>query len=303
MPSRHMQAAVLMNNPLSNLVDLLRLEPIETDVFRGKNSGEPRPRVFGGQVAGQALMAAGATAGDLPAHSLHAYFLRSGDTQAPIDYHVQRVRDGRSFVTRVVDARQHGESIFQMTASFHAVEPGLSHQLAMPEVPPPEQCMSWIEWFAPLAQRFPPEVGKYFVRERPIEIRPIDPIDNVDPKPMGMLQRFWMRASGPLPDEPRLHQAIATYASDHTLLGVAMRPHGRTFMSRDIMAASLDHAMWLHRPLRMDQWILYDQSSPAGAAGRGLAFGHFFAHDGELVASIAQEGLMRLIDPARKSQG
>ncbi len=286
---------------LDNLLKLLDLEEIDRNLYRGLTAREPRPRVFGGHVAGQALVAAGRTVPpELPVHSLHAYFLRPGDPQLPIVYTVDRIRDGKSFVTRLVVASQRGEAIFNLSAQFHVVEPGLSHQADMPKVPPPEQCTTWDEWMKPIFDKLPPEIRDHFARERPIDLRPIDPIDMIAPVPMGNYQSFWMRASSPMPDTALLHQCLATYASDHTLLSAAMRPHGKTFLSRDLMAASLDHAMWFHRPFRMDEWILYSQQSPASFGGRGLAFGHFFTQQGTLVASVAQEGLIRPVDLARK---
>jgi acyl-CoA thioesterase II len=289
-----------MSEALSQLLSLLDLEEIDVDLYRGRTASEPRPRVFGGHVAAQALVAAGRTVPGGTAHSLHAYFLRPGNPQLPIIYTVDRIRDGKSFTTRLVVASQRGEAIFNLSASFHTEEPGFTHQMDMPQVPPPEQCPTWHEWMRPLAEKLPPEFSKFLTRERPIEIRPIAPMDMLDPKPMGTVQSFWMRAGGAMPDDQLVHQCVAVYASDHTLLSVAMRPHGRTFLSRDIMAASLDHAMWLHRPLRMDQWILYHQTSPAGFGARGLGFGHFFTEQGVLVASVAQEGLVRPVDSARK---
>lgn len=289
-----------MTEALQKLLSLLDLEEIEPNLYRGLTGKEPRPRVFGGHVAGQALAAAGRTVTDVTAHSLHAYFLRPGDPQLPIVYTVTRIRDGKSFVTRLVVASQRGEAIFNLSASFHRSEPGFAHQAPMPEVPPPEACTSWEQWMKPLTDLLPPELNERLMRERPIDVRPVDPIDMLNPIPAGNRQSFWMRTSGAMPDAPLLHQCVATYASDHTLLSAAMRPHGKTFLSRDLMAASLDHAMWFHRPFRMDEWILYHQESPASFGGRGLAVGYFFTQSGELVASVAQEGLIRPVDQDRK---
>ncbi|HEX7480762.1 MAG TPA: acyl-CoA thioesterase II [Polyangiales bacterium] len=285
-----------MTQVVADLVALLDVEALSPNVFRGRNTGEPRPRVFGGQVAGQALMAAGRTVAGLPAHSLHAYFLRPGNTTSPIDYEVERIRDGKSFVTRVVTATQGGEAIFHMSASFHAAEPGFSHQRSMPPTPAPEDCITWAQWLEPLVQRLPPEVATYFLRDRAIEIRPVDPMDMNARDQAGMQQRFWIRLASPIGDDPLVHQAIALYASDHTLLSVAMRPHGRTFFSRDLMAASVDHAMWLHQSFRVDQWLLFEQDSPASFGGLGLGLGHLFTQQGVLVATVAQEGLIRRVD-------
>jgi acyl-CoA thioesterase II len=294
------QTAGVAHDALKKLLALLDLEEIDPNLYRGLTSQEPRPRVFGGHVAGQALVAAGRTAPGMAVHSLHAYFLRPGEPALPIVYTVTRIRDGKSFVTRLVVASQRGEAIFNLSAQFHVAEPGFEHQAEMPNVPPPEQCTSWDEWMKPISDRLPSELLQRLLRERPIEIRPVDPIDMLAPVPGGFRQSFWMRASDAMPDDPLLHQCVATYASDHTLLGAAMRPHGKTFLSRDLMAASLEHAMWFHRPFRMDEWILYSQQSPASFGGRGLAFGCFFTQAGTLVASVAQEGLIRPVDEQRK---
>jgi acyl-CoA thioesterase-2 len=291
-----------MTEALSKLLSLLDLEEIDPNIYRGKNTNEKRPRVFGGQVAAQALVAAGRTVpAGLPVHSLHAYFLRPGDPTLPIVYKVERIRDGKSFTTRLAVAVQRGEAIFNLSASYHVAEDGYEHQVDMPAAPPPESCPTWEQWFSPLLSKLTPEQQQMLLRDRPIEIRPIDPVDMLNPQPAGMHQRFWIRANGKLSDDPLVHQSIATYASDHTLLSAAMRPHGVTFLSRKIMAASLDHAMWFHRPFRCDDWLLYDQTSPAGFGGRGLAFGHYFTQAGVLVASMAQEGLVRRVDPQRKA--
>lgn len=289
-----------MSSSVQQLLWLLDVQALGDDRFRGGNVDEPRPRVFGGQVAGQALMAAGRTTDFLRPHSLHAYFLRPGKPAEPIEYAVERIRDGRSFATRRVTAFQGAEAIFSLSASFHRPEPGHAHQLPMPGVPEPEACPTWQEQIKPWTDTLPPLMRAFMQRERAVEIRPIDPMDFLDPQPGGVIQRFWMRVGTPLPDDPLLHACIAVHVSDHTLLSAALRPHGKIFASRDIMAASLDHAMWLHVPFRMDQWLLYDQRSPASAEGRGLAQGYYFTRDGKLVASVCQEGLIRIVDPARK---
>jgi acyl-CoA thioesterase II len=273
---------------------MLDLESIGPDCFRGASPGGTRRRLFGGHVAAQALAAASRTVIDAPAHSLHAYFLRPGDPHEPIEYRVQRLRDGRSFATRVVQAVQHDRIILHASLSFHTPEPvALEHQRSAPVVPPPAACMTWDEWVAPRLAEMPEDARLQMTRERPIELRPIDPVDTRAPKPAGLSQRFWCRALGELPDDAQLHQCMAAYASDHTLLSCVMRPHGRTFMSRGVMAATVDHAIWFHRPFRMDQWLLYDQETPVAFGGRGLAFGHFFDEQGVLVASMAQEGVVR----------
>jgi acyl-CoA thioesterase-2 len=282
-----------MSEALANLLSMMELESTGQDTYRGLGPGGSRRRMFGGHVAGQALMAAGRTAPDRCAHSLHAYFLRPGDANQPIEFRVQRLRDGKSFTTRVVTASQQGEAILHASVSFHADEPGFEHQRTAPEVPPPEACIQWDAWMEPRLAQLSPTVRAQMVRERPIELRPIDPIDMRDPVASGRFQHFWFRAPAAMPDDALLHQSLATYASDHALLSAVMRPHGRTFLSTGIMAASLDHSLWFHRPFRMDQWLLYAQETPAACAARGLAFGHVFDRQGVLVASVAQEGLVR----------
>jgi acyl-CoA thioesterase-2 len=282
-----------MTEALSNLLAMLDLETLGPDSYRGQGPGGSRRRMFGGHVAGQALMAAGRTASDLPAHSLHAYFMRPGDPNQPSEFRVERLRDGSSFRTRAVVASQQGEAILHASVSFHAPERGFEHQKSAPVVPPPAACMSWDDWMEPRLAQLPAAVREQMVRERPIELRPVDPIDMRDPQPMGMRQHFWCRAPAAMPDAALLHQCVATYASDHALLSAVMRPHGRTFLSTGIMAASLDHAIWFHRPFRVDEWLLYAHETPVAFGARGLAFGHFFDQQGVLVASTAQEGLVR----------
>jgi acyl-CoA thioesterase-2 len=208
-------------------------------------------------------------------------------------YRVERTRNGRSFSTRSVIAEQDGEAILQLSASFHNAEQGFEHAEPMDAVPPPEECLRWEDWLEPMEQHLPAQVFAERMRDRPIELRFVDPVNVVKPQPAGMRQRVWMRVASKLPDDPLIHRALATYASDHTLLSVVMRPHGVTFMSRGVMAASLDHTLWFHRDFRMDDWLLYDQVSPVAFGSRGLALGRFFTRDGVLVASVAQEGLVR----------
>ena len=282
-----------MTEALANLLLMMDLEATGPDTFRGLGPGGSRRRMFGGHVAGQALMAAGRTLSGLPAHSLHAYFLRPGDPNQSSDFRVERVRDGKSFATRLVTASQQGEPILTASVSFHAAERGFEHQKAMPQVKPPEACISWDDWMGPRLAQLSPEARAQMVRERPIELRPIDPIAMRDPVPSGRFQHFWCRASGQVPDDALLQQAVATYASDHALLSAVMRPHGRTFLSQGIMAASLDHSIWFHRPFKIDAWLLYAHETPAAFGARGLSFGHFFDQQGVLVASTAQEGLVR----------
>jgi acyl-CoA thioesterase II len=282
-----------MPSALDTLLSQLALEQLDADLYQGQNPPLRRPRMFGGHVASQALVAAARTVEGVPVHSLHAYFLRSGQPGVPVLYRVERTRDGRSFSTRSVIAEQAGEAILQLSASFHNPEAGYEHAEPMDDVPPPEDCLSWEEWLDPMRAHLPPEVFAERIRDRPIELRFVDPIDAAKPSPAGNRQRVWCRASAQLPDDPLIHRAIATYASDHTLLSVVMRPHGITFMSRGVMAASLDHALWFHRDFRADEWLLYEQVSPAAFGGRGLALGRFYTRDRVLVASVAQEGLVR----------
>jgi acyl-CoA thioesterase II len=267
---------------LESLLKLLDLEVIEVDLFRGPAPDTSLQRVFGGQVAAQALVAAGRTVeSPRQVHSLHAYFLRPGDPSRPIVYEVDRTRDGRSFSTRRVAALQHGRPIFTMSASFQIPEEGLEHQVPMPEVPDPETLDR------------PP--GPELERWRAIDLRFAGPdtwtVDDPDPVPPG--QWVWFRAAEPLPDDPLLHVCVLAYASDLTLLSSTLRRHGVSRRARNLQMASMDHAMWFHRPFRADEWLLYDQFSPSASGARGLASGRIFASDGRLVASVMQEGLIR----------
>jgi acyl-CoA thioesterase II len=279
--------------PLERLVDLLDLERIEVDIFRGKQPTESLQRVFGGQVAGQALVAAGRTVpSDRPVHSLHAYFLRPGDPSLPIVYEVDRIRDGRSFTTRRVVAIQHGKPIFNMSASFHLVEPGVEHASRMPDVPAPETLARLEDRMQPYAD----ELGGWFTRPRPLDVRYVGEPPRVA-KDSGVRQprsQVWMRADGTLPDDPLLHVCAVTFASDMTLLDSTLLNHGLAWGTGDVLGASLDHAMWFHRPFRADQWWLYDQESPWTGAARGLARGAIYTREGELAVSVVQEGLLRV---------
>ncbi|MET0384662.1 MAG: acyl-CoA thioesterase II [Polyangiales bacterium] len=283
-----------MTQALSNLLTQLDLQTLATDTFLGPGPGGTRRRVFGGHVAAQALSAAGRCSEGLAAHSLHLYFLRPGDPTAAVEFRVERLRDGRSYATRLVRAIQHDQVILHASLSFVSPEhDGFEHQITPPDVPPPAACPTWEAWAAPRIAQMSPETRAQYVRERPIEVRPISPVDPTSPAPAGTRQQFWMRAPSALGDDPLLHQTLATYISDHTLLSAVLRPHGRTFMSRGMLVASLDHAMWFHRPFRVDQWLLYSQETPTAFAGRGLALGHYFDERGTLVASMAQEGVLR----------
>ncbi|HSD91945.1 MAG TPA: acyl-CoA thioesterase II [Methyloceanibacter sp.] len=282
-----------MSRALEQLLSILDLEPLEVNLFRGLSPQVGWQRVFGGQVIGQALVAAHRTVNGRPAHSLHAYFLRAGDPAVPIIYEVDRIRDGGSFTTRRVVAIQHGQAIFSMAASFHRDEPGLQHQVKMPDVPPPEALPSEAELKEKLIDRLPEPVKAYWQRERPIEIRPIDLSRYLSPENRAPTQQVWIKATGQLGDDLALHQCVLAYASDFTLLDTALIAHGRFVFDPRLMLASLDHAIWFHRSFRADDWLLYVQDSPSSGAGRAFCRGTLFTPEGELVASTAQEGLLR----------
>jgi acyl-CoA thioesterase-2 len=265
-------------------------------LFRGRSPQVGWQRVFGGQVIGQALVAACRTVDGIaerPPHSLHAYFLLAGDPKVPIIYEVDRIRDGRSFTTRRVLAIQHGQAIFTMSVSFHTAESGLNHQAEMPEVPGPELLPSDTEIRQRVLPMMPEPIRRYFERERPIELRPVEFERYLGKKFPGGRFNVWIRTTGPLPDTAAIHQCVLAYASDLMLLDSALIPHGRTVFEKTIMAASLDHALWFHRPFKADEWLLYAQDSPNAGGARGFARGLIFTRDGTLVASVAQEGLLR----------
>jgi acyl-CoA thioesterase II len=280
---------------LDRLIRLLDLERIEENIFRGVSPKTQTMRVFGGQVAGQALVAAGRTVpDDRKVHSLHAYFIRPGDPAVPIVYEVDRIRDGHSFTTRRVVAVQHGKAIFSLSASFQVVEQGgMEHAEPMPTVPPPEDLPTFAERVAPYVEQF----GPWGTVPRPIDIRYVDdpPWISRDSGPRDARSRVWMRADGVLPEDDLLHVCVLAYASDMTLLDSVLARHGVAWRLDQVKGASLDHAMWFHRPFRADDWILYDCTSPSASNNRGLAIGRFFARDGRLLATVVQEGLMRLI--------
>lgn len=283
-----------MSDALDFLVKLLDIEPIEVNIFRGVSPDERRQRVFGGQVAAQSLMAAGRTVERGRVHSLHSYFLRPGDPTVPILYEVDRIRDGRSFTTRRVIAIQHGHAIFNLAASFHVDEEGpFEHQVAMPDVPPPESLPRLPERLEPLRD----QLADWFARPHPIDQRHIGELPWLAHQGRDPVQRLWIRADGELVDDPLLHACIATYASDMSLFDTMLAPHEVRWDDSDFMGASLDHCMWFHRPFRADEWLLYDMDSPNAHGGRGLARGFLFRRDGELAVSMVQEGLMRLAGP------
>ena len=279
------------------LTDLLDVEQIDTDLYRGPRLPGGVGRVFGGQVIGQALQAAQRSVEDgKAAHSLHAYFMRPGDEDHPIIYRVVRDFEGRSFANRRVIAMQKGKPILNMTASFQTASEGLHHQDAMPDVPGPEELRSETELRKEIEDQVPEKLRRFFMRARPIEIRPVNPRNWFRPEKQPARQNSWFRVAAPLPDDFALHRAMLAYATDMTLLGTCMMPHGVTWMNGQVQTASLDHAVWLHEPFRFDDWLLYSTDSPWSGHSRGFNRGQIFARDGRLIASVTQEGLIRLKD-------
>jgi acyl-CoA thioesterase-2 len=283
-----------MHTAVETLLTILDLEQLEMNLYRGLSPQVGWQRVFGGQVIGQALVAAARTVEGRAAHSLHAYFMREGDPAVPIIYEVDRIRDGQSFATRRVVAIQHGQAIFSMSVSFQIDEPGLDHQIEMPKAPPPEELPSEAELQRLYLDRATEGVRKYWERPRPIELRPVDLRHFLSRDKLEPTQLVWVRATGALPDDPNVHRAVLAYASDMTLLDTALFAHGRMIFDRDLQAASLDHALWFHRPFRADEWLLYSEDSPSASGARGFTRGSLFSRDGKLVASVAQEGLIRV---------
>lgn len=280
---------------LLNLLSQLDLETLDENLFRGTSADLGGFSVFGGQVVAQALVAAQRTLDPArSAHSLHAYFLRPGDMKASIVYQVERLRDGKSFATRRVLALQHGKPIFSLSASFQVAEEGLDHQAPAPQAPPPESLPTEQELRARLAERVPEPLRRFLNREVGIEMRPVAPVDFFTPERRAPIQQVWLRVTHPLPDEPGLHRALLAYASDFNLLGTSLLPHGITFFQGNLQGASLDHALWFHRPFRIDDWILYHMESPSASGARGFNLGGFYTRDGRRIASSAQEGLLRL---------
>ncbi|MDJ0790212.1 MAG: acyl-CoA thioesterase II [Myxococcota bacterium] len=291
-----------MNPRLKELLGVLDLEEIELNVYRGQNEPGREGRLFGGQVAAQALVAARRTVGDVPAHSLHGYFLRPGDPAVPVLYTVDRIRDGRSFQTRRVVAVQRGKAIFNMACSFHAAEPGYEHQAPMPESPDPETLPTWAERVAENLDRLPEEVRAWAPRPRPIDMRHVHPPTFLGGKPEPGPTLSWFRIEQPLPADDPAHEAILTYVTDMGLVDSIVRHHGRKGPLGPVMVASLDHAVWFHQPPRVDDWLLYQQESPGAHGARGFARGMIFARDGTLVASVAQEGLVRPVGKQGKPE-
>lgn len=282
-----------MADAVEDLIQLLDLEQIEVNLFRGHSPDSSWQRVFGGQVIGQALVAAYRTVEDRVCHSLHAYFIRPGDPKVPIVYEVDRSRDGKSFSTRRVVAIQHGKQIFNLAASFQTPEQGVEHQATMPSLPQPEDLPSERELRKAIEHKLPEAIQKHFARPRPIEIRPVNPQQYIDPAPMEPVQHVWFRARKEIGDNIALNQCILAYASDMTLLDTCVRPHGVSWVSGKLQSASLDHAMWFHQPFNVNEWLLYTQDSPSASGARGLNRGSIYTRDGRLVASVAQEGLIR----------
>ncbi|MFZ9898344.1 MAG: acyl-CoA thioesterase [Gemmatimonadaceae bacterium] len=286
---------------VASLLELLELEPLEHNIYRGQNRDLGTGRVFGGQVFAQALVAARRTVEDgREAHSVHGYFLREGDLTAPIVYFVDRPRDGRSFTSRRVTAIQHGEAIFHLSASFHVGEPGIDHQWPMPEVPDPETLTPELDLIRTNAHLIPEPIRAIWTQDRPIDLRLISPRNPFVPGeavgPVDARRAVWFRVVDRIPDPTIVHQAVLAYASDYGFLPTALLPHGLTMRDRRVQIASLDHTLWMHRPFRADEWLLYVSDSPSAHGARGFVRGQVFTRDGQLIASVAQEGLIRMRD-------
>ncbi len=279
---------------LADLLKLLELERIEDRIFRGESRDLGGARVFGGQVLGQALTAASYTVEGRQVHSLHAYFLVGGDVNAPIVYEVEVARDGKSFSNRRVVAIQHGQPIFNMTASFQVPEQGLDHAAPMPQVPGPEGLADVRELPHEVLEKVPEKMRRFLTHDRPFEFRPVEPIHVIAPPRAAPVRHIWVKTVDRLPDDPHLHRNVLAYVSDYQLVSTATLPHGIHFAEGNVQLASLDHAMWFHRPFRADEWLLYAMESPNASGGRGLALGRVFRRDGTLVASTAQEGVVRV---------
>lgn len=287
---------------LDDLIELLKLERIEDNIFRGDSRDIGSAQVFGGQVLGQALSAAQHTVEDRVAHSLHAYFLRRGDMNAPIVYEVDRARDGGSFSTRRVVAIQHGRPIFNLAASFQHPESGLSHQADSPEVPGPEGLRDLGDVAREHLDKLPQKLRRFMTEKRPFEFRPVEPVALGHQDPQPPVKHVWIKAVEALPDDLALHQNLLAYVSDFELLGTSTLPHGLPFGQGRVIMASLDHALWFHREFRIDDWLLYAMDSPNAAGARGFARGQLFTQDGRLVASTTQEGLVRVVDKPRATR-
>lgn len=279
---------------VENLLAILDLEQIEHNIYRGRVPDVGWQRVFGGLVISQALIAASRTVEGRVPHSLHGYFLLPGDPSIPIVYQVERIRDGSSFATRRCVAVQHGRAIFSLSASYQVEEEGHAHQAIMPDVPGPDQLISPAEMVAAFGDKAPENIRRYFTRPQPIELRPVDVTRYLArEKGKPAVQHVWVRAASRLPDDPAIHRAVLAYLSDMTLLDTSLVPHGLSFFTGGLQMASLDHSLWIHRPFRADEWLLYTQDSPSASGARGFSRGLLFTQDGVLAASTAQEGLIR----------
>lgn len=284
-----------MSYTLGDLLGLLDLEEIEHNIFRAGNRDIGSGSVFGGQVLAQALVAAGRTVNEgRLAHSLHGYFILPGDVNTPIVYFVDRLRDGRSFATRRVTAIQKGAAIFNMAASFQVAESGVEHQSDMPEVPGPDELPRELDLIRQIADRIPEPLRAIYTQDRPIDVRPVAPINPFRPEVRSPARHVWFRAAGSIPGDTLQHQSVLAYASDYGLLGTALLPHGLSFNQPRVQAATLDHALWFHRPFRADEWLLFATDSPSASGARGFTRGSLFTRAGALVASVVQEGLIRI---------
>ena len=291
-----------MNENLDAVIGLLDLERLEDNLFRGQSHDIGAPQVFGGQILGQALSAAHRTVEARTPHSLHAFFLRPGDFNQPVVYQVERSRDGRSYSNRRVVAIQHGRPILNLAASFHVGEDGMSHQCAMPEVPGPDGLARSIEIQDSIIDKVPEKMRRLLAHRPPFEFRPVEPPKFIEPAARPPRKHVWMRAWDRLPDDPELHRNLLTYVSDYELLGTATLPHDLDFARRPVQMASIDHTLWFHRPFRVDDWLLYAFDSPSSHGGRGFSRGQIFTRDGELIASVAQEGVLRAWNPPQNAQ-
>jgi acyl-CoA thioesterase II len=294
MPATPIQSEARMNQLLDDLIKVMTLERLEMNLFRGESRDIGSPQVFGGQVLGQALVAATATTEDRAVHSLHAYFLRRGDFNSPIVYEVDRALDGKHFSSRRVVAIQHGRQIFNMSASFQLPESGLEHQISMPDVPQPESLPDLESHYRNVADKLPPAARRVLEQKRPFEFRPVQEPDEPRREKSAPLKYIWFRAVDKLPGDEALHRCLLAYVSDFHLLATALKPHGVSMISPKLVIASIDHAMWFHRGVRVDDWLLYAIDSPSASGARGFTRGSVFARDGRLIASAAQEGLIRV---------
>lgn len=284
-----------MTDLAQDLLQHLTLERLDMNLYRGDSRDIGSPNVYGGQVLAQALAAATETVEGRTVHSLHAYFLRPGNKNEPVIYEVDCIRDGRSYTTRRIVASQRDKPIFNMSASFKTAEEGLEHQSEMPEVPGPEGLRNMTEIGREALSDKPDKLERFMKWRRPVELRPVQPMHPLHPKPAPPRREIWIKADGSLPDDPDLHKVVLAYTSDYSLLGTALLPHGISFSQGKVRAASVDHAMWFHRDFRMDDWLLYSMESPNMAHGRGFSRGQLFTRDGVLVASVAQEGMIRKV--------